>query len=94
MKKQAVLGRFWNRPQECGADGDTVFSAQALERCDYHSRLRFATEDLKNGHGRVLIVESDTDIIGLYRRWTLCETCPEADVHTFLNAGHAPMFMQ
>jgi hypothetical protein len=39
-------------------------------------------------------VESQTDIIGLYRRWTLCETCPEAVVHTLLNAGHAPRFTQ
>ena len=34
---------------------------------DCASRLRSATEDFKSGHRRVLIVEPDTDIIGLYR---------------------------
>jgi hypothetical protein len=68
MKKQAVLDRFRNRLDECGADGDTVFSAQALEReRDYDYRLRSATDDFKSGNRRVLIVESDTDIIGLCR---------------------------
>jgi hypothetical protein len=41
----------------------------------------------------VLVVESQTYIIGLYRRCTLYETCLEAVVHTLLNAGHAPRFM-
>jgi hypothetical protein len=65
-------------------------SNDAITTPDLGSRLKI----LKNGQGGVLIVESDTDIIGLYRRWTLCETCPEADGHTFLNQGHAPMFTQ
>jgi maspardin len=53
---------------------------------------RCAPADLKNRHGRVLIAESDTDVIGPRRRDALRKTYPQAQVHTFHNAGHAPMF--
>jgi maspardin len=59
---------------------------------DYHCRFHFTSEDLKDWHGRVLIAESDTDAIGSRRRKALRETYPQASVHTFHNAGHAPMF--
>jgi pimeloyl-ACP methyl ester carboxylesterase len=60
----------------------------------YHSRLCFSSEDLKSWSGRVLIAESDSDIIGPSRRKLLRETYPSAGVHTFHDAGHAPMFTQ
>jgi len=63
-----------------------------LNQCDYHRRFRFAPEDLKDWHGRVLIAESDTDVIGPRRREALRRTYPQAEVHTFHDAGHAPMF--
>jgi maspardin len=63
-----------------------------LNQHDYHCRFRFMPEDLKGWHGRVLIAESDTDVIGPRRREALRKTYPQALVHTFHNAGHAPMF--
>jgi pimeloyl-ACP methyl ester carboxylesterase len=60
----------------------------------YHSRFHFTPQDLKNWNGRVLIAESDTDIIGPRRRELLRETYPKAKVHRFHDAGHAPMFTQ
>jgi pimeloyl-ACP methyl ester carboxylesterase len=58
----------------------------------YHSKFLFSPDDLKGWSGRVLIIESDNDIIGPRRRELLRETYPAAKVHTFHNAGHAPMF--
>lgn len=63
-----------------------------LIQYDYHRRFHFAAEDLKGWQGRVLIAESDTDVIGPRRRKALRETYPQAKVHTFHDAGHAPMF--
>jgi pimeloyl-ACP methyl ester carboxylesterase len=63
-----------------------------LNQRDYHRRFHFTQEDLKNWHGRVLLAESDTDVIGPRRRAALRDTYPSAKVHTFHNAGHAPMF--
>lgn len=59
---------------------------------DYHRRFSFTAADLKDWHGRVLIAESDNDVIGPRRRKALRETYPQAQVHTFHSAGHAPMF--
>lgn len=59
---------------------------------DYHCRFRFTPADLKDWYGCVLILESDTDVIGPRRRKALRETYPQAKVHTFHNAEHAPMF--
>lgn len=61
---------------------------------DYHVRFHFAPEDLKNWHGRILIAESDTDVIGPRRRRALRRTYPNADVRTFHNGGHATMFLR
>ena len=63
-----------------------------LIQLDYHSRFHFTPEDLKDWHGSIQIAESDTDVIGPRRRKALLQTYPQADVHTFHNAGHAPMF--
>lgn len=66
--------------------------ANILIQHDYHSRFRFTPNDLKGWPGRVMIAESDTDVIGPRRRMALIETYPQAEIHTFHNAGHAPMF--
>jgi len=66
--------------------------ANILLQHDYHRRFRFTSEDLKDWNGRELIAESDTDVIGPSRRKALRDTYPQAKVHTFHNAGHAPMF--
>jgi pimeloyl-ACP methyl ester carboxylesterase len=66
--------------------------SNVLIQHDYHCRFHFTPEDLKDWHGSVLIAESDTDVIGPRRRQALRETYPQADVRTFHNAGHAPMF--
>jgi pimeloyl-ACP methyl ester carboxylesterase len=59
---------------------------------DYHRRFHFTPQDLENWQGKVLIAESDTDVIGPRRRQALRQTYPSAEVYTFHNAGHAPMF--
>jgi pimeloyl-ACP methyl ester carboxylesterase len=66
--------------------------SNTLNQHDYHCRFRFMPEDLKGWRGRVLIVESDNDVIGPRRREALRRTYPQAQVHTFHKAGHAPLF--
>lgn len=63
-----------------------------LNQRDYHRRFHFTPEDLNDWHGIVLLVESDTDVIGPRRRAALRNAYPSAKVHTFHDAGHAPMF--
>lgn len=64
----------------------------SLVQLGYHRSYRFRPEDLRDWRGKVLIAESDTDIIGPKRRKALRESYPQAEVRTFHNAGHAPMF--
>lgn len=63
---------------------------------DYHRCCRFAPADLdgwmRDGSGRVFIIESDNDVIGAARRKALRDTYPQAAVYTFHAAGHAPAF--
>ncbi len=59
---------------------------------EYHRRFHFLPADLKTWSGRILIAESDTDIIGPRRRKALRETYPQAEIYTYHDAGHAPMF--
>lgn len=66
--------------------------ANARVQLQYHRRYHFSPEDLKDWPGRILIAESDTDVIGPKRREALRRTYPQAEVHTFHNAGHGPMF--
>jgi pimeloyl-ACP methyl ester carboxylesterase len=61
---------------------------------DYHRRFYFTPQDLKNWHGKVLIAESDTDVIGPRRRQALRQTYPNAEVYTYHNGGHATMFLR
>jgi pimeloyl-ACP methyl ester carboxylesterase len=59
---------------------------------DYHRRFHFTPNDLADWQGKVLIAESDTDVIGPRRRQALRETYPNAEVHTYHNGGHTTMF--
>jgi len=60
---------------------------------DYHRRYHFTPRDLEGWTGKVLIAESDTDVISPRRRKALRETYPQTEVHTFHNGGHATMFL-
>jgi pimeloyl-ACP methyl ester carboxylesterase len=60
---------------------------------EYHRRYHFAPGDLEGWAGKVLIAESDTDVISPRRREALRQTYPSAEVHTFHNGGHATMFL-
>jgi len=63
---------------------------------DYHRRYRFAPNDLTNWlrttPGKIFVIESDNDIFNAERRKALRDTYPQAPVHTFHGAGHAPAF--
>ena len=57
---------------------------------DLVERFRFTPGDLASWPGRVLILESDRDIITPEQRAELRRCYPRAEVHTFRGAGHAP----
>jgi pimeloyl-ACP methyl ester carboxylesterase len=59
---------------------------------EYHRRFRFAPGDLANWPGKIFVIESDNDIFNADRRKALRDTYPQAPVHTFHGAGHAPAF--
>jgi pimeloyl-ACP methyl ester carboxylesterase len=61
---------------------------------DYHHRFHFMPDDLGDWHGKVLIAESDTDVISSRRRRALRQTYPKAEVYTYHNGGHATMFLR
>ena len=61
---------------------------------DYYRRFRFTPGDLGSWPGRILIAESDTDVIGPRLRLALRRTYPNAEVHTFHKGGHATMFLR
>lgn len=60
---------------------------------EYHRSYHFTPGDLEGWTGKVLIAESDTDVISSRRREALRKTYPQAEVHTFHNGGHATMFL-
>jgi pimeloyl-ACP methyl ester carboxylesterase len=57
---------------------------------DLMERFRFAPGDLASWPGRVLILESDEDVVTPQQRAELRRTYPQARVHTFRGAGHTP----
>jgi pimeloyl-ACP methyl ester carboxylesterase len=61
---------------------------------DYYRRFHFTPEDLKSWRGRILIAESDTDVLGPSLRRALRQTYPNAKVRTFHNGGHGTMFLR
>lgn len=76
----------------------------ALERPDFLSRValgvefargRYATTDLDQWDGRILILESDDDpLMSPANRRALRELYPTARVHTFSGTGHAAAILQ
>jgi hypothetical protein len=51
--------------------------------------------DLKEWHGKILIIDSDDDpAIGAKDRALLRETYPQAEVQTFRDAGHASSILK
>jgi len=61
---------------------------------EYQKNYHFTPRDLESWKGKVLIAESDTDIVSPRRRQALRATYPQAKVHTFHNGGHATMFLR
>jgi pimeloyl-ACP methyl ester carboxylesterase len=57
---------------------------------DLMESFRFAPDDLDSWPGRILILESDEDILTPEQRAELRRTYPQAWVHTFRGAGHTP----
>jgi pimeloyl-ACP methyl ester carboxylesterase len=57
---------------------------------DLVKRFRSTPGDLASWPGRVLILESDRDILTPEQRAELRRCYPHAEVHTFRGAGHAP----
>jgi pimeloyl-ACP methyl ester carboxylesterase len=57
---------------------------------DLIESFRFAPDELASWAGRVLILESDEDIVTPEQRAELRRCYPQARVHTFHGAGHTP----
>jgi pimeloyl-ACP methyl ester carboxylesterase len=57
---------------------------------DLVESFRFAPDELASWPGRVLILESDEDIVTPEQRAELRRRYPQARVHTFHGAGHTP----
>ena len=57
---------------------------------DLVESYRFAPDELASWAGRVLILESDEDIVTPEQRAELRRRYPKARVHTFHGAGHTP----
>ena len=61
---------------------------------DYYRRFQFVPQDLENWPGKMLIAESDTDVLGPRLRRALRQAYPKAEVRTFHNGGHGTMFLR
>jgi len=57
---------------------------------DLVERFRFTPGDLASWPGKILILESDQDIVTPEQRAGLRRCYPRAEVHTFHGAGHTP----
>jgi pimeloyl-ACP methyl ester carboxylesterase len=57
---------------------------------DLVERFRFTPGDLASWPGRILILESDQDLVTPEQRAELRRCYPRAEVHTFQGAGHTP----
>jgi pimeloyl-ACP methyl ester carboxylesterase len=55
---------------------------------------QFSSDDLKEWQGKILIIESDDDVISAHDRELLRNTYPQAEVYTFHGAGHASSIMK
>lgn len=72
-----------------------VFIHQNKTLLDLSNQPQFAPDDLKNWRGKILIIESDDDpAISASDRKLLKTTYPQAQVHTFTDAGHASSILK
>lgn len=72
-----------------------VFIHQNKCLLDLTQQPQFTPEDLKGWSGRILIIESDDDpAIGPRDRELLRSMYPNAQVHTFTDAGHASLILK
>ncbi len=60
----------------------------------FHQRFRFHPRDTDDWQGKMLLIESDNDVNGAYRRKALRDMYPQAELYTFHGGGHVPMFSQ
>jgi pimeloyl-ACP methyl ester carboxylesterase len=83
---------FWRDYQHGLVSRPTKAELLAMYRLgiDLMRSFRFAPGDLASRPGRVLILESDRDIVTPKQRAKLRQTYPKAQVHAFRGAGHAP----
>jgi pimeloyl-ACP methyl ester carboxylesterase len=67
----------------------------ASYRCgiDFYQNYRFSMDDLADWPGRVLILESDTDITESSERQAIRELYPQAQVYTFRGTGHLTLIV-
>jgi pimeloyl-ACP methyl ester carboxylesterase len=83
---------FWSEYQHGLVSRMSKAELQEMYRLgiDLMQSFRFAPEELASWPGRVLILESDEDPVTPEQRAELRQTYPQAQVHTFHGAGHAP----
>jgi pimeloyl-ACP methyl ester carboxylesterase len=72
-----------------------VFIHQNKCLLDLSRRPQFTHDDLKQWHGKILIIESNDDPAISHRdRAMLKSTYPQSQVHTFADAGHASSILK
>jgi pimeloyl-ACP methyl ester carboxylesterase len=83
---------FWRDYQHRLISRLTKVDLQDMYRLgiDLVESFRFAPGDLASWPGRVLILESDQDLVTPEQRAELRRCYPQAAVHTFRGAGHTP----
>lgn len=83
---------FWRDYQHGLVSRLTKADLQDIYRLgiDLVERFRFTPGDLASWPGRVLILESDQDLVTPEQRAELRRCYPRAAVHTFRDAGHTP----
>jgi pimeloyl-ACP methyl ester carboxylesterase len=83
---------FWSEYQHGLVSRMSKAELQEMYRLgiDLMQSFRFAPEDLDSWPGRVLILEADEDPVTPEQRAELRQTYPQAQVHAFHGAGHAP----
>lgn len=69
-----------------------IHQNNCLLECMQHPQ--FASDDLKDWPGKILIIESDDDVISGHDRERLRKTYPQAEVYTFRGVGHASSIME
>jgi aminoacrylate hydrolase len=83
---------FWRDYQHGLISHLTKADLRAMYRLgiDLVESFRFAPDDLASWPGRILILESDEDLLTPEQRAELRKCYPQAGVYTFHGAGHTP----